>query len=368
MREIVAGRTRVRRDEDIIATHGDSTMSSDPISARDPGNGRHGAFGALRLERVPLEACDWEALDMLPDRVLFQTREWLEFLRRTQAAEPVVARLHADGETVGWFSGAVVRRFGIRILGSPFPGWTTAWMGFNLVAPVDRWDAAAALAPFARELGCLHLELRDRLLEGPAPAALGFERSDPETYEIPLEPDEDVIFGRMNSACRRAIRRGEKVGVHIEEATGEAFADQYYAQLEDVFAKQSLTPTYGVDRVRELIRCLEPSGRLLLVRALSPEGAPVATALFPAFNGVAYFWGGASWREHQQLRPNEAIFWYTIRHLKARGFRVLDLGGGGDYKLKYGPEHVIVPFFRRSRVPGLARLRDLAERVKTRGY
>jgi CelD/BcsL family acetyltransferase involved in cellulose biosynthesis len=343
-------------------------MSSDRIQAPAPDRGVQGAIGALRLERVALESCDWQAMDALPDRVVFQTREWLEFLRRTQDAEPVVARLHADGETVGWFTGAIVRRYGIRILGSPFPGWTTAWMGFNLLAPVDRWDAAAALVPFARELGCLHFELRDRLLVAPAPPALRFERSDPETYEIPLEPDEDVIFGRMNSACRRAIRRGEKVGIRVEEAAGEAFADEYYSQLEDVFAKQSLTPTYGVDRVRELIRCLEPSGRLLLVRATSPEGEPVATALFPAFNGAAYFWGGASWREHQQLRPNEAIFWYAIRHLKARGFRVLDLGGGGDYKLKYGPEHVIVPFFRRSRLPGLGRLRDLAERVKTRGY
>ena len=323
---------------------------------------------ALRLERVPLETCDWDALDALPDRVIFQTREWLEFLRRTQGAEPVVARLDVGDETVGWFTGAIVRKYGVRILGSPFPGWTTAWMGFNLVAPIDRWDAAAALAPFARDLGCLHLELRDRRLESPPPPQLRFEQSDPETYEIDIEPDEDVIFGRMNSACRRAIRRGEKVGVVVEVADGEAFADEYYAQLEDVFAKQSLSPTYGVDRVRELIRCLEPTKRLLLVRALSPEGEPVATALFPAFNGTAYFWGGASWRAHQQLRPNEAIFWFVIRHLKAQGFSVLDLGGGGDYKLKYGPQHVIVPFFRRSRVPGLGRLRDIAERVKTRGY
>lgn len=327
-----------------------------------------GAAGIMRLERVSLEDGDWPALDALPDRVIFQTREWLEFLHRTQAAEPVLARLHADGETMGWFTAAIVRRYGVRILGSPFPGWTTAWMGFNLVRPVDRWDAAAAVLPFARELGCLHLELRDRRLTAPAPPGSGYAWSDHETYEVDLDDDEDVIFGRMSSACRRAIRKGEKVGVRVEHGSGEAFADEYYEQLGDVFAKQSLVPTYDVERVRELVRCLEPSGNLLLLRAVSPGGEPIATALFPAFNGTAYFWGGASWREHQQLRPNEAIFWYAMRALKARGVSVLDLGGGGDYKLKYGPRHVVVPFFRRSRVPGLLRMRDLAARVKTRGY
>jgi hypothetical protein len=73
----------------------------------------------------------------------------------------------------------------------------------------------------------------------------------------------------MSSACRRATRKSDKEGVRVEEAHGIGFADEYFPQLEDVFAKQSLRPPYGVERVRELIRCLEPSGNLLLVRALS---------------------------------------------------------------------------------------------------
>ena len=105
----------------------------------------------------------------------------------------------------------------------------------------------------------------------------------------------------------------------VEEASAAGFADEYYAQLQDVFAKQGLRPTYGVDRVRELIRCVHPTGRLLLVRALGPEGEPIASGIFPAMNRTAYFWGGASWRSHQILRPNEAIFWFAMRDWKARG-------------------------------------------------
>jgi CelD/BcsL family acetyltransferase involved in cellulose biosynthesis len=321
----------------------------------------------LSLERLDLSRCDWTAMDALDDRVVFQTREWLEFVARTQNADPVVAALHEDGEPAGYFTGLIVRRFGVPILGSPFPGWGTPWMGFNLVREVEPLAAVQALTRFAfGPLRCAHMELRDRALVHEDLRPLGFEHTPTMTFELDLAPGEDELLARMSSACRRAIRKGEKVGVRVEEAEPDGFAEEYHAQLEDVFAKQGLRPTYGVERVRELIRCLHPTGRLLLVRAVSPEGDRIATAIFPALNRTAHFWGGASWRQHQILRPNEAIFWYAMRYWKAHGATVMDMGGGGDYKRRYGPRELSVPFFRKSRVTLLSRLRDLGGYVLTR--
>ncbi len=315
----------------------------------------------LTLERIALDNCDWLAMDALPDRVVFQTREWLEFVARTQGAEPVVAELRDGRSRVGWFTGLIVRRFGVRVLGSPFPGWTTGSMGFNLTADVPRREAVRALVRFAfDDLRCLHMELKDRWLIPDDVAGLQFSADSTVLLEIALDRDEEAIFDGMSSACRRAIRRSAKVGLQVEQAHGIGFADEYYAQLADVFAKQGLRPTYGVERVRELIRCLEPTGRLLLVRAVGPDGRPAATGIFPAMNGTAYFWGGASWRSEQLLRPNEAVFWYAMRHWRERGMLRLDMGGGGDYKRKYGPTESSVPFFRRSRFPGLQSLRRIA--------
>ena len=316
----------------------------------------------LALERVDPGTWDWDRLDGSSDGVIFQTREWVEFVAATQGAEPVLAAVVDDeGRRVGSFTGLAMRRMGVPLLGSPFPGWTTGSMGFDLDEDVSRRDATAALIRFAfGPLRCMHLELKDRRLTTADVDGLGFEAEPKLTYEVDLSGDEDEIFGRMTSACRRAIRKAEKSGVIVERATGTAFADEYYAQLQDVFAKQSLVPTYGVERVRELIRHLEPTGRLLMLRARSAQGQSLATALFPAFNGTAYFWGGASWREGQILRPNEALFWHAMRELRGRGVTTLDLGGAGDYKRKYGPTEVWVPALRRSRFPGLPQLRSLA--------
>lgn len=323
----------------------------------------------MRLERVDAARCDWQRLDAYPDRVLFQTRAWLDFLAASQGAEPVVAAL-LDGETtVGWFTGATVKRSGIRILGSPFPGWTTPSMGFNLDPDVPHRQAVEALLPFAfKELGCLHVELKDRQLELGDVDGLGFAHSETTTYEIDLEPDEAAILGNMSTSARRNVRQGERYGVTIEEASDVGFADDFFEQLLDVFAKQSLRPPYDADRIRALIETVHPSGNLLLLRSRDEHGRCIATGIFPGFNGVAYFWGGASFRRDQKLRPNEMLFWHALRHWKARGATVLDTAGGGEYKLKYGVRGTLhVPFLRRARLPGMLPLRDIAERVLTRG-
>jgi hypothetical protein len=315
----------------------------------------------LTLERVDSDAADWERMDALPDREIFQTREWLAFLVETQRAEPVVAAVLDDGAHVGWFTGAIVRRFGLRILGSPFPGWTTDWMGFSLAEGVSRREAAAALAEFAfGPLRCVHVELRDRRLDADDLRGLEFEVENRLTYHIDLLPDHAAMLARMRNNARWSLRKAARVGVVVEQASGVDFADEYYAQLRDVFAKQSLVPTYGAERVRSLIRHLEPTGRLLMLRATTPDGAPLATGMFPAFNGTAYCWGGASWRAGQHNQPNEVLFWTAMRYWQERGMTVLDTGGAGDYKRKYGTREVWVPWARRSRVPGVLALRGLA--------
>ena len=149
----------------------------------------------------------------------------------------------------------------------------------------------------------------------------------------------------------------------MQEAHDLGFAEEYYEQLKDVFGKQTLAPTYGVERVRSLIRHLAPTGHLLLVRALSPEGRCIGTGIYPAFNKVAEFWGNASFRSTQILRPNETLHWYAMRYWKARGVEAFDWGGGGGYKEKYGPYPIAVPWFCKSRFKALGVLREQAKKA-----
>ncbi len=321
----------------------------------------------MKCKRLEFSEVPWDDLDRFADRTVFQTREWVSFVSETQRASPVVAELNDGGELVGYFTGLTFTRFGIKMLGGSFPGWTTPYMGFNLRPGASRSAALAAVEEMAwSDLKCLHMEVSDPYFTPEDGKSLGFDCEFYHSYRTDLRRSEEELFSGMDSACRRCIRKAEKMGVVIEEANDDAFADEYYAQLQDVFAKQNLTPTYDVERVRSLIRHVRPSGRVLLLRARDAQGKCIASGIFPGYNRIAEFWGNASWRDSQNLRPNEAIHWYVMRYWKKRGAEIYDWGGEGRYKEKYGCVLYSVPWFVKSRYKMISVLRQEARKMFAR--
>lgn len=306
---------------------------------------------SYRLERFAYDAGEWAGIiGAYPDAEVYHSPEWLAFLASTQGAEPVVARVLQGGDSVGYFVGATVKRYGLRLLGSPLSGWGTQVMGFLLDEGVDRARVAPSLAGFAfRDLGCVHVELGDRRLTGPELRSPGWRVEPALSYAVDLASTEDEILGRMKSRTRTYVRRAARDGLVAEQVTGVGFADEYYDQLQDVFASSDLVPTYGVDRVRRLIECLAPSGQVQMVRVSEPGGASVATTVTIGRNRIAVMWGAAFYRRYAHLHPNELLHWETMRGWKARGVEVYDMGGEGDYKAKYGGEMVELYRFHRPR-------------------
>ncbi|MEW6530271.1 MAG: GNAT family N-acetyltransferase [Thermodesulfobacteriota bacterium] len=317
---------------------------------------------ALSFERIDVASVDGKELDGYADRNIHQTLPWVRFIAETQHGEPVFAVLKEAGEILGHFAGVLVKKFGFCILGSPFPGWSTTYMGFNLKPGIPRSTAVAALGNFAFDaLGCHHLELMDRYMTQEDYEQLGFQTWMFDGYEIDLTQSEDQLFAAMKHACRQAIRKAEKSGVVIEEAHDPAFADDYHNQLKHVFAMHGSVPPFGVDRVRTLIRLVHPTGNLLLLRARNSDGQCIATAISAGINRHAVSWGAASWRHLSDVRPNEALKWYAIKYWKHRGVTNYDMGGLGDYKEKYGPKKISVPWIHKSRNAQIRFLRTTAE-------
>ena len=320
---------------------------------------------APRFEVLPYLPEHWDSLLKASEEgVIFQSSAWLSFLQETQKGTPVLAGLQDGSRPLGYFLGMVVKKFGLKILGSPFPGWMTDYMGFNLLPGVARRVALEALQDLAfHQLKCIHLECMDQLVTSEDCGGLGYQIRLYPSYQIELSKNENEIFEKMSGACRRCIRKSEREGVVVEEANDIEFADEYYAQLKEVFAKRSLVPTYDIDRVRALIEHLLPTGQLLLLRARNTGGDCIATGIFPAMNQTMHFWGGASWKKYQHLRPNEALHWHAMRYWKSQGIKCYDMGGGGDYKKKFGGHRITTPWLRMSKYSWIAGLRDFAKRA-----
>jgi hypothetical protein len=225
--------------------------------------------------------------------------------------------------------------------------------------------ALQGLDEFAfHDLGCMHYEIVDRFLTAEDGDRVGLNARFGYSHETDLTKSEDELFAGMESACRRCIRKAHKSGVTIEECIGDdSFVRDYYAQLQDVFAKQGLVPTYSLDHVCKFIKYLYPTGRLLLLRARDPDGRCIATGIYPGMGILSEFWGNASFRAYQHFRPNEALHWYAIQHWRSQGAKSFDWGGEKAYKEKFGCRRVVVPRFCKSRTPLLTKLRDHGEQM-----
>jgi Acetyltransferase (GNAT) domain len=288
----------------------------------------------------------------------------LDFIQSFTDGEVIIARIEQNGLTIGYFTGLLFRRYGVPILGSPFPGWTTPFMGFNLppgfsraclLKPLERWAF--------RELGCLHLEIRDRYLFTEHAAGLNFRQTSYPGYVSDLTASEDELFARMDGCRRRAIRKAEKNGLVVEEASPTGFAEEFYEQLADVFGRQGLRPTYPLDRVQKLIEHVYSSGDLLLARVKEPGGRTIAAGIYAGFGRLSHYWSSGSLGKYQFLRPNELLHWFALRYWKNKGAQEHEWGAAGSYKAKYGPSPLDVPSFRNSRYNAIEFARRAAEQA-----
>lgn len=297
---------------------------------------------------------------------IFFSKEWVEFIKESQNAQPVFLKLYNQKEYIGYFVGFIVKKFGFRILGSPFPGWTTMYLGCNLINKNDQGSVIAALLKYSfNELKCHHFEMVDREFSQSDYSNLDVGIFYQDSLEIDLTLSSEELYRNLSSkSCRYCIRKAKKNGIHTVIAEdGNLFVSEYYDQLKDVFKKQGLVPTYDSKRVSKLIQHLLPSGNLLLLRTLNSSGKCIATGIFPALNETMVFWGGASWRSEQKFCPNELMIWNAMQYWKEKNIARFDMGGGRGYKRKYGGYPISIPGIRVSKYPLLGHARNQAQKM-----
>jgi hypothetical protein len=209
----------------------------------------------------------------------------------------------------------------------------------------------------------VHLEFNQRGLTAEKLSGSGNTSDGGATYLVDLSTSEDAVLARRASRTRTYVRRTSRIGLTVEVATDPDFADDNHAQLTGVLARQGLAPTYGVERVRHLIRTVGPSDQLLLLRVRDPDGTCLATGVSVGRNGIAVNLGTAHARAASAQHPNELLWWETMRTWRARGATCFDMGRRGDYKAKYAGILTDTVRFHRSRLQVLAHGRAAVERL-----
>lgn len=315
---------------------------------------------------IGLDDIDLSEYNGFGDKLIFQTGEWVEFVAETQNAKPVILRItDKSNELVGYFTGLLFSKFGIKIMGSPFRGWTTYYMGFNVVEGCNRAELIKPLWNFvSKKYGCLYMEIIDRYISFDDVERMGLTADKFQTYVKDISGEPEEIFDSFSSKCRKEIRRYEKSGAYLKECEpNDAFAEKYYEQLMAVFGYQNLVPPYDCERVKKLLRLLNNfTNSVYCTEIFNPEGKSIGTSISFAYNSTCYFFGNAT--DHtEKFFQAEYLVWDRFVHWNKLGCTSCDMVGVRGFKHKFRPELVAVPRVICCKFKLLITLRNTAQKL-----
>src|SRR5688572_17867347 len=277
-----------------------------------------------------------------PNYRLPHTRAWIEALAACDRGRPLYLVLEDDQGILGCLPGLLTTVGRWTLFGSPLAGWQTVSLGpaFD-PARFDTAAFAAAIVPYLeREHGVDHIELLHLGLDAGAMRAAGFEPEVAPTFRAPLYPgDEARTLKQLKMSARRNIKRAQRLGLITRFEDDEAFVDEHYAQLREVYARGGFAVPFSKQRVLEFFRRLKASGNLLAISVYLPGGRVcIATGIFFIEGRELLLWMWAHHQHYRWYRPTELMTWTVMQRAIQLGCTTFDLMGRGDFKAKFGAE------------------------------
>jgi len=297
---------------------------------------------------APVDAVAWDQLvPRFPGCSVFHHGPWLELLAETYGLRLLRLVAHdRSGEPVGLLPVLEQRKGPFRVVGSPLPGWNTAYLGPLFAAhaePLAVCRSFLATDPL-RSASYLDLRVRD-LADGIDLAELGCTKMERfETYVLPLEAGEEELWEGLDGKCRNMVRKGTR-SFEVREEHGDEWIVDFTEMLAQVFARWELRPPCDRTFLENMARLLRPAGQIA-VRSAFVGDRRAATAVILRDGHTAYYWMGATFDEYRQQGPNNLLLWEAIRAAKASGCSAFDFvsasGSAGKFKASFGPKLVAV--------------------------
>jgi CelD/BcsL family acetyltransferase involved in cellulose biosynthesis len=298
------------------------------------------SIGAVAME-------EWEQLlDRFPQHTVFHTLPWLTSILEVHKPQLRLVRADADEECVAVWPVFATRKGPLHIVGSPLPGWSTAYLGPLFIENCDEHRAIDAMlnSDLVRRnsyFACKSINFGQRPVDL---SPFGFENVlDFETYCLDLTVGHDALWQNLKSECRTQIRKGQKMGVEIAYETDDSFLDQYWEMSVETFANTHIQPMFTRPFLQEMWKRLSEVDR---VRGISAwhKGERIASLILPLDNHTMYYWSGASYLRCRGIPANNLLHWEAIQEANRLGLQRYDfistLGGAGRFKRTFGPELV----------------------------
>ena len=151
-------------------------------------------------------------------------------------------------------------------------------------------------------------------------------KADRATTVIDLTLGLEDIFAKMSKNNRRFIRHGERKGVKVREGSKEDIGLFFRMMLETCKRKGEVPNPPKEAFFHEIWRYFAPSGQVKLF--LAEYGSEVVAGLFcMPFGKVFRAWKLGWFGDYGEVRPNQVMFWESIKWAKNSGYKYYDFVG-----------------------------------------
>ena len=286
---------------------------------------------------------EWDKLiKTFPDFTIYHLSCWHHVLEDCFNGHIHKFKIIKDGVTCGYWCGLTVKKFGMKIFGSPLPGTSTDYMHplFSEEIPLDRF--IIALRKWAKTNKIAHIELCGHYFNSEVLKEFGYSTNHSETYIVNISTTESNIWQNLKPAMRNKVRKAEKNGIIVAIDDSLEFSRIYYDMLKVVFQRKGLVPTYNLSRVEKVIHYLKNSDNVITLTARK-DSKPLSTIILLKDKSTLYYWGGASYQEAFKYGANDLIHWYAFQMANKIGIHHYDTCGGGEYKKKFGGTYIQIP-------------------------
>ena len=329
-------------------------------------------------ELEPLSNQDIEGWDRLiapyDTRQFFHQTAWLQYLAESRGAQIRYWAILANGKTIGYFTGGIIRKGPYTILGSPLRGWGTNRMGPIAARDFDQREFLIAIDQLAAQERLAMVELESDLLTEPVMQQSGHECVSSKSYMVELTPeDPDIMWHRLHPKARKAVRLAKQNNLVVEDCTDPAIVNELYDEWIEILSRKKLSPQYPSSCVRLAFDHLRSRDLMFALLVRSPDGTPLATGFFPHDERTLYFSFTGSRIAHWKLFPNDLLQWSAMEAAASKGLRVYDMCGYNYFKSKFGGKLCVTRRWHKfySRTARLARWsyeRAFDIRLRVRGW
>ena len=306
------------------------------------------AFDAEILD--PRDITDWDDQVLnSPSCSVFHTAAWLRVLADTYRYAPLYL-VHRDAARLTWAVPLVEVRSaltGTRGVSLPFTDFCPPWRHAR-EAPEPQGLREQCLQ-LGRARRWRYIEFRGNVFgNDPPPASAAYLE-----HTIDLTPGEGQLFRSFRGSVRRAVRKGNRVGLETSFGCSQNQLAAF-CRLNRLTRREHGLPPQPRRFFRHLHRHVLSCGMGQVVVARH-EGRPVAAAVFLHAGRNALFKYGASDSSRQDLRANTHVMWEAIRWYAGRGYAKLSLGRTNErneglrrFKMSLHPDERRYRYFRYS--------------------